>query len=251
MRRCRLLNQSLVLTFSFFLVTANALIASAQDSRGDTKDPPALEFYKGRRIAKTMHFLGAEWLTRDSREREERCSLLMTNLGLKKGMTVCDMGCGNGYYALKMARAIGDDGKVLCVDIQPEMLKFLRQRAARAKIKNIEPILSTLWDPKLPDGKVDLILLVDVYHEFSHPEHMMAAMRKALSPTGRIALVEYREEDRNVPIKPLHKMSKAQIMKEFPPNGFKLVGEFEKLPWQHVMFFGRDESFVEPEVPDR
>jgi cyclopropane fatty-acyl-phospholipid synthase-like methyltransferase len=209
--------------------------------------PPALEFYKGRRIATTMHYTGAEWLIRGNRENEERCSLLMTNLGLKRGMTVCDMGCGNGFYSLKLAKTVGPQGTVLCVDIQPEMLQLLRQRAARARIKNIEPILGGLWDPKLPAGKIDLILLVDVYHEFSHPEQMLAAMRKSLAPQGRIALVEYREEDPKVPIKPLHKMSKEQIMKEFPPNGFKLVGQFDGLPWQHVMFFGRDEAFVEPD----
>jgi hypothetical protein len=86
------------------------------------------------------------------------------------------------------------------------------------------------------------MLMVDVYHEFSHPEHMLAAIRKSLKPTGRIALAEFRAEDAAVPIKPLHKMSKAQIMKEFPPNGFKLVAEFDKLPWQHVMFFQRDDA---------
>ena len=234
----------LLVSSAFLIMFFSGFAVSAQKK---SNDPPPLEFFKGRRIAQTMHYTGAEWLIRDRREREERCSLMMTNLGLKQGMTVCDMGCGNGFYSLKMAKAIGPEGKVLCVDIQPEMLKFLRQRAARARIKNIEPILGTLWDPKLPAGKVDLILLVDVYHEFSHPEHMLAAMRKSLAPNGRIALVEYREEDPKVPILPLHKMSKKQIMKEFPPNGFKLVDEFDGLPWQHVMFFGRDESFVEPD----
>jgi ubiquinone/menaquinone biosynthesis C-methylase UbiE len=119
-------------------------------------------------------------------------------------------------------------------------LQLLKDRAAEEKITNIQPVLGTVIDPKLPEGSVDLVLLVDVYHEFSHPEQMLAAIHTSLKPTGRVALVEFRAEDPAVPIKPLHKMSKAQIMKEFPPNGFKLVEEFDKLPWQHLMFFQRD-----------
>ena len=204
--------------------------------------PPPLQVYEGRMIAQTMHFLGAEWLTRETRENEERCSLLLANLGIKTGMTVCDMGCGNGFYTLPVAKMVGPHGKVLGVDIQPEMLELLKKRAKEQHIENVVPILGTLIDPKLPAGKVDLILCVDVYHEFSHPEHMLAAMRSALAPEGMVALVEFRAEDQNVPIKPEHKMSKAQILKEWPKNGFKLVKEFDGLPWQHLMFFKRDDK---------
>jgi ubiquinone/menaquinone biosynthesis C-methylase UbiE len=219
-----------------------ALLAQQRDTATVDAIPPALTHYKGREIAQTMHYRGAPWLTRDNREQEERCSLLMTNLGIKPGMTVCDMGCGNGYYTLQMAKMVGPTGRVLAVDIQPEMLRMLKQRAAEAKLENIEPILGEVHDPRLPAGEVDLILLVDVYHEFSHPEHMLAAMREALAPGGVIVLTEYRAEDPNVPIKPLHKMSKRQILKEFIPNGYKLVKEFDRLPWQHMMFFQREES---------
>ena len=205
----------------------------------DTRLPPGLEFYKGRRIAPFMRAGGANWLIRDEREREERCSLMLANLGLKLGMTVCDMGCGNGFHALKMAKMVGPRGRVLGVDIQPKMLELLTERAMDAGIANMVPIRGTVADPKLPAGKVDLILCVDVYHEFSHPEHMLAAMRKSLAPDGVLVLVEFRGEDPQVPIKPLHKMTKQQILKELPPNGFKLVKEFDRLPWQHMMFFGR------------
>jgi ubiquinone/menaquinone biosynthesis C-methylase UbiE len=198
--------------------------------------------YKGRRIAQTMHYSGAEWLTRDNREQEERCSLMLTNLGVKRGMTICDMGCGNGFYTLQLAKMTGEMGRVYAVDIQGEMLKMLKGRAEEQGVRNITPVLSTASDPKLPKGKIDLILLVDVYHEFSHPEEMLAAMREALSPEGVCALVEFRAEDPNVPIKPEHKMTKEQIMKEWPPNGFKLVKEYDGLPWQHLMFFARDEQ---------
>ncbi len=211
-------------------------IAVAEDSA----IPLPLKEYKGREIAQTMHYLGAPWLTRESREREEDCKTMLAALHVQPGDVVCDLGCGNGFYTLKLVKLVGEKGRVLAVDIQREMLGLLKDRAAEEKVTNIEPILGTLVDPKLPDGAVDLVLLVDVYHEFSHPEQMLAAIRKSLKPTGRVALVEFRAEDPNVPIKPLHKMSKAQIMKEFPPNGFKLVEEFDKLPWQHLMFFQRD-----------
>ena len=206
------------------------------------RPPPALREYKGRRIAQTMHYTGAEWLTRDNREQEERCSLMLANLGMKQGMTVCDMGCGNGFYTLQLAKMTGDSGHVYGVDIQREMLKLLNQRADAQGVKNVTPVLGSFTDPRLPKGKIDLILLVDVYHEFSHPEQMLAAMREALSPEGVCVLVEFRAEDPNVPIKPEHKMTKAQIMKEWPPSGFKLVREFEGLPWQHMLFFGRDDT---------
>jgi ubiquinone/menaquinone biosynthesis C-methylase UbiE len=204
--------------------------------------PPPLEEYKGRVIAQTMHYTGAEWLIRDEREREERCSLMLANLGVKRGMTICDMGCGNGFYALQLAPMVGPRGRILAVDIQPQMLYLLRERMESEGVENITPILGSLHDPRLPEASVDLMLLVDVYHEFSHPEQMLAAIRRSLAPDGLVALVEFRAEDDSVPIRPEHKMSKAQIMKEFPPNGFKLVKEFDRLPWQHMMFFAKDES---------
>lgn len=212
--------------------------------------PPALKKYMGRRIAFVMSAAGgADWLIRASRQQEEDCELLLRELRLKPGMTVCDMGCGNGFYALKMAKLVGEQGQVLAVDIQPEMLRLLQARAEEQQVDNVKQILSTVVDPKLPEGKVDLILCVDVYHEFSHPEHMLQAMRKSLAPDGVIALAEYREEDPEVPIRPLHKMSKKQIMKEYEANGLKLVREFDGLPWQHLMFFGRDDRAAEDRRP--
>jgi len=211
------------------------------------RTPPALEVYKGRRIAQTMHYLGAEWLTRDEREQEERCSLMLANLGVKKGIAICDMGCGNGFYTLQLAKMVGDDGHIYGVDIQPEMLTKLNERADAQGIRNISPVLGTFTDPRLPKGKIDMILLVDVYHEFSHPEQMLAAMRDSLSPDGVCVLVEFRTEDPKVPIKPEHKMSKDQIMKEWPVNGFKLVKQFDSLPWQHMMWVARDEKGGEKE----
>jgi 2-polyprenyl-3-methyl-5-hydroxy-6-metoxy-1,4-benzoquinol methylase len=199
--------------------------------------------YMGRRIADTMGYLGAPWLIRETRELEENPSVVLEQLGIKPGMSVCDLGCGNGFYTLLMAQKVGPTGKVYAVDIQPEMLQLLSRRAAEAKIEQIDMIHSTVKDAKLPEGKVDLLLLVDVYHEFSHPEEMLASIRKSLSPEGVIALVEFRGEDPRVPIKPLHKMTKKQILKEYQANGFRLVREFDGLPIQHLMFFGIDDTW--------
>jgi cyclopropane fatty-acyl-phospholipid synthase-like methyltransferase len=207
-------------------------------SAPETPIPPAPGTYMGRRIATTMHYTGAPWLRRGSREREEGTALMLANLGVRTGMTVCDLGCGNGYYSIPLARRTGDAGRVLAVDIQPEMLDMLRAEAEKAGVANVEPILGTVVDPRLPDGVVDLVLLVDVYHEMSHPEQMLAAIRRALAPKGRVVLVEFRAEDPKVPIKPLHKMSRTQILAELEANGFALVDEFDGLPWQHMMSFG-------------
>jgi ubiquinone/menaquinone biosynthesis C-methylase UbiE len=203
------------------------------------KEPEALTEYKGRIIAKTMHFSGAPWLQRETRENEERASVMREALELKSGQTVCDLGCGDGYHTLWMAEKVGSQGKVYAVDVQKEMLQMLGRRLAEKKLENVEMIEGKFWDPLLPEARMDLILLVDVYHEFSHPEPMLTAIRKALKPDGKLVLVEFRTEDQKVPIKPEHKMSKEQMGKEIPPMGFKLVREFDELPWQHMMFYQR------------
>ncbi|MDZ4781620.1 MAG: methyltransferase domain-containing protein [Planctomycetia bacterium] len=219
------------------LVATNA--ARAQDAAVEEL-PPALTHYQGREIAQTMHYLGADWLTRESRQREEDCDRMLAALKLQPGQNVCDLGCGNGFYTLPMAALVGEMGRVFAVDIQQEMLHLLDERAKDAGHANIEPVLGSPIDPRLPEGKLDVILLVDVYHEMSHPEQMLQAMRRALQPKGRLVLVEFRLEDPEVPIKVLHKMSKEQIKKELVPHGFRLVEEYDDLPWQHMMFFEPD-----------
>ena len=240
MRRYRKLENTLIAVFFALAMTASA---PAQESTPAEKIPPARGKYLGRTIAPTMGYIGADWLIRDTREQEERPSEVIKQLDLKPGMVVCDMGCGNGFYSLTMAKLVAPEGKVLAVDIQPEMLHLLELRAKDEGVTNIEPVLSTIIDPKLPKESVDLLLMVDVYHEFSHPQLMLERIRESLKPDGLIALLEYREEDRTVPIKPLHKMSKRQIMKEYKANGFQLAKQYDDLPWQHLMFFKKDPSW--------
>ncbi len=198
--------------------------------------------YMGRTIARTMHFTGAEWLIRASRAREEASGEVMKQLNLKPGMVVGDVGSGNGYYTLKIAKVVGEEGKVYAVDIQQEMLDMLQERAREEERNNIVLTRGELQKTNLPKNTLDLVLLVDVYHEFSHPAEMLADIKASLKQDGRIALLEYRAEDPDVPIKPLHKMSKKQILKEYTANGFELVDEYDGLPWQHMMFFGKADS---------
>jgi ubiquinone/menaquinone biosynthesis C-methylase UbiE len=247
---------------SCWLLILLGLPGTADPARGDppsaspadgSRPDKALELpepkthYMGREIAQTMHFLGAPWLVRESREREENCKKLLAALPLKLGDSVCDIGCGNGYHTLRLAGRVGPDGRVYASDIQQEMLNMLMERSKARQVTNILPVLGTPVDPRLPNASLDLILAVDVYHEFAYPEEMLTALRSSLKPTGRLVLVEFRSEDLTVPIKPLHKMSQAQIMRELPANGFKLVGQFHELPWQHVLNFARDDSPL-PEV---
>jgi ubiquinone/menaquinone biosynthesis C-methylase UbiE len=214
------------------------LLAAPSRLHGEPPAPaPAPARYMGREIATTMHYTGAAWLVRESRQREEDCKRLLKDLHIQPGQVICDMGCGNGFYTLKLAQLTGKTGKVYAVDIQQQMLDMLRRRARAAALENVTLRLGTETDPHLPDGSIDLVLMVDVYHEFSQPEAMLKAIRKSLKPTGRIALVEFRAEDPKVPIKPEHKMSKQQILKEFSANGLKLTAQFDELPWQHLMFF--------------
>lgn len=254
-----------------------AEVSTARTEATDQADPPrpderARRTYMGRIVAQPMSHLGASWLIRPERNDEENALEALSELDIKPGMTVVDLGCGNGYWTLPMARecarptpprdatAVEDstsnhdaaeaeslDGQVLAVDIQPQMLQKLRQNMLRAGIENVQPILGKVDDPRLPAGQVDLVLLVDVYHEFSHPQSMLWAIRRSLKPNGVIALLEYRAEDPDVPIKPLHKMPKNQIMKEYAASNLKLVREYNDLPWQHLMFFARDDSPL-PEI---
>lgn len=228
------------------LAEQNQSTFEVRDARPDDALPPPSTHYRGREIAQTMHWKGAEWLMRETREKEENGARMLEALDVQPGWTVCDLGCGNGYHTLPLARLVGSEGRVYAVDIQPEMLDLLAERAEAVGIENIERVLGGPADPNLPAASCDLILLVDVYHELSHPERMLRAIRRALKPGGRLVLVEFRAEDPDVPIKPLHKMSKAQILAELVPNGFELVETFDELPWQHVMLFG---SNVKAEGP--
>lgn len=201
-------------------------------------DPDGIgKFYLGREIAHVMGHQGAGWLERPERVREERTDQLLRALGLKPGMVVADIGAGSGYFSFPMAAMVGPRGRVLAVDIQPEMLALIRRRMTARKVENVEPIRGTITDPKLPAAAVDLILLVDVYHEFSHPREMTEAMVRALRPGGRIVFVEYRLEDPRVPIKLVHKMSEKQVLREMAPHPLRHVRTLDILPWQHIIVF--------------
>ena len=197
------------------------------------------KFYMDREIAQVMGHQGGgwKWLERPEREKEEEPTKLLEILDFKAGQVVADIGAGSGYYSFRIADKVGPRGKVLAVDIQKEMLDLIRARMKKDKVENIEPILGTETDPKLPAGGVDLILLVDVYHEFSFPYEMTEALVKSLKPGGRLVFVEFRKEDRNVPILEVHKMTIKQVLKEMAPHPLKHVKTDKTLPWQHVIIF--------------
>lgn len=232
----------------FWLV---ALATATTLARGEDAKPPSPlyefraehspegigKFFLGREIAQVMGHEAADWLERPERQVEERPDLLMAALKVPAGATVADIGAGTGYYSWRLAQAVGPRGRVLAEDIQPEMLERLRTELARRGFTNVVPTLGTITDPKLPPNRVDLVLLVDVYHEFSAPFEMLTALTAALKPGGRIAFVEYRAEDPRVPIKLLHKMSEAQVRREAALLPLEWVETSRSLPWQHVIIF--------------
>jgi len=192
-----------------------------------------------RQIAHVMGAAGADWLVRPERESEEHPEQAIEELGLKRGMTVADIGAGVGYYTWRLAERVGPNGTVYGEDIQPEMLKGLARTVQTHHLKNVKAVLGTFEDPKLPANSVDLALLVDVYHEFSEPEKMLDHIRDALKPDGRLVLLEYRAEDPAVPILPEHKMTVQQVRAEVEPEGFHFDRTIEVLPWQHIIIFRR------------
>ena len=193
--------------------------------------------YMGRDIAGVMGWQGAAWLERDEREREERTDLLVTALQLKPGMVVADIGAGTGYLARRMAPALMPGGKVLAVDVQPEMVSLLQSMVRQSGLTQIEPSLGTEVDVKLPASSIDLAIMVDVYHELAFPYEVMASIIRALKPGGQLVFVEYRAEDPMVPIKALHKMSEVQIKREAAVHPLVWERTVGTLPWQHLVVF--------------
>jgi ubiquinone/menaquinone biosynthesis C-methylase UbiE len=191
----------------------------------------------GRETAPVMSAAGAPWLDRPERESEEQPDKALEAIGIRRGMVVADVGAGIGYMSFKMAKLVGAPGKVYANDLQPEMLEQLRERARRDKITNVETVLGTENDPKLPAGVIDLVLLVDVYHEFSQPQAMLRKIRESLKSDGRLVLLEYRKEDPRIPIRPEHKMSVPEVKAEVEPEGFQLDQVIEVLPRQHIIIF--------------
>jgi ubiquinone/menaquinone biosynthesis C-methylase UbiE len=210
--------------------------ASAQYETGPTHAGGIGKYYLGREIAQVMGHQAADWLDRPSREHEENPAALVAALELKSDQVVADVGAGTGYYSFRMAPQVA---RVLAVDIQQEMLDLLELKAKQLGIRNVQTVLGTVSDPTLPTAGVDMVLLVDVYHEFDHPIEMMTAITRSLKPGGRVVQVEFRAEDPTVPIKTLHKMSEAQARREMTSFGLTWVKTIETLPWQHVMVFTR------------
>jgi|ERR1035441_1184223 ubiquinone/menaquinone biosynthesis C-methylase UbiE len=209
------------------LILALCALAWAQDVHPIT----------GRKYAGVMSSDGAPWLTRPEREEEEQPDQALHDIGIAKGSTVADIGAGSGAITWRLAERVGPTGKVYANDIQPHMLELLRRNMAQRKIANVETVLGATDDPKLPPASVDLELLIDVYHEFSHPQEMLRHLRQSLKPGGRLVLLEYRGEDPAVPIRPEHKMTVAMVKAEVEPEGFHLDKTLETLPRQHILIF--------------
>jgi precorrin-6B methylase 2 len=190
-----------------------------------------------RQPAPVMGVAGAEWLTRPERIREEDPDRMLASLEIKPGSFVADIGAGVGYHTWRLAEIVGPAGRVIAEDIQEGMIGRLRKNITDRKLNNVDIVLGTPTDPKLPANSIDLVLMVDVYHEFSDPVTMMNRIRSALKADGRVVLVEFRKEDPRVPIQPLHKMSVEDVRSELEPLGFRFQRTLEFLPWQHILFF--------------
>ncbi len=233
---------TLVAVFAAFLVPAPAAdhpvtTTNRYELRTQHDRDGIGKFYLGREIAHVMGHQAADWLERPERDEEEHTEKLVEQLRAKPGDVVADIGCGTGYFSRRLAKKCSPGGRVLAVDIQPEMLELLTNKMAAAGITNVVPVLGTITDPNLPATSVDLAFMVDVYHELDHPFEMMQAMVKSLKPGGRVVFVEFRGEDPAVPIKRLHKMTEAQVKKEMAVLPLEWVETIGVLPRQHIIVF--------------
>jgi FkbM family methyltransferase len=235
---CLLVGGAIALFFWSRPTAASAPIVPPPPAYGSC--PPSADgigkTFMGREISQVMGHPGIGWLERTTREKEEAPTKAIALLELAPDTVVADIGAGSGYYSFRLARLL-PKGKVVAVDIQPEMLAFLKAEAAKLGVTNVQPHLGAVDDVRLPPASLDAALMVDAYHEFDHPAEMLASLRSALRSKGRIYLLEFRAEDDNVPIKPHHKMTEAQARKEFEAAGFRFVVNKPDLPWQHLLVF--------------
>ena len=204
-----------------------------------TTAAPGTHPISGRRFAGVMGWQGAEWLERSERELEEEPDKALDALGTLADLTVADLGAGSGYFTARLASRVGAKGRVFATDLQPEMLKILAARLARDNVKNVTLVQGAVDHPMLPSASIDLVLMVDVYHEFSEPQKMLRGIRDALKPGGRLVLLEYRKEDPGVPIRFEHKMSIAEAKQELEAEGFTLARTDSRLPRQHILIFSK------------
>ena len=231
------MKNSLRFTLLFFAFLQAATLSAQERYTLKSGDPNGInKWYMGRQIAQVMSHFGIEWLERQEREQEENTTQLLKNLAVQPGQVIADIGAGSGYHSSLLSKMVGN-GKVYAVDVEPEMIAFLNERIKREGKKNIIPVLSTEKTVSLPANSMDMMLLVDVYHEFSFPYEMAISMLEALKPGGKLVLVEFRAEDPNVPIKTIHKMSQQQAVKEFKAAGFTFEKNISDLPWQHCLIF--------------
>jgi predicted methyltransferase len=220
------------------LLSAFAAASQARYEYRDAHDADGVgKFYYGREIAQVMGPGGVAWLERPEREAEERSDLLVAALDVKPGQTIADLGAGSGYYTFRIAPLVQPHGKVLAIDVEPLMLDAIRERIRRDGVTNVEAIRSARTDPNLPARSVDLLFMVDVYHELEFPYETLEKVRGALKPGGRVAVIEFRAEDPRVPIKNIHKMSERQIIREMSAVGFRHLSTVRSLPLQHLVWF--------------
>ena len=214
----------------------SALAPKAPYTVGEKTRDGTGKYYMGRKIAMVMGHRAINWLERGNREDEEAPSQAIAALDLEPDDVLADIGAGSGYYSFRIAPLV-PRGKVIAVDIQPEMVAYLERKARAEGVTNIATHLGTITDTKLAPGSIDVALMVDAYHEFSHPHEMMSSICRALRSGGRVILLEYRAEDPRVPIKPLHKMTEAQVRSEMEAVGLRFVTNHRFLPWQHFLVF--------------
>ena len=233
----------LLIVLSFFSLCLSGEV-TAQTSNDYSQKEPSRDgigkIYMGREISHVMGFHGVAWLERDSREEEENTKLTISKLPINENSKVADVGAGSGFYTFRIADRV-PKGKVYAVDIQQEALNYINNKAEKQKVDNVITVLGTEKSPNLPENTLDLVIMVDVYHELAFPKEMLENIRKSLKSEGKLLLIEYRGEDPKVAIKPLHKMTVKQVKKELEANGFKLTTNGQFLNIQHFLVFEKED----------
>jgi len=179
----------------------------------------------------------------DDPERDDyqKPDQLVAALGLTPGMHVADLGAGTGYLSGRLSAAVGPGGSVLAIDAEPALVGHLRKRAEAEGLDNVTPVLASLDSPRIPPGSVDLVLILDTYHHIGDRVTYARALRSALRPGGRIAIIDWQKRELPVGPKPPHKLARAHVVAEMREAGYELADEPDLLPYQYFLVF-RPES---------
>ena len=172
-----------------------------------------------------------------SRDAWQKPDEILQALHIRAGMTVADLGAGTGYFSVRLAKAVGPEGRVLAIDVEPKLVAHLKERAEKESLPQITALLVPPDDPKLPAAGVSLVMIVDTWHHIDDRLTYLGKLAKGLAPGGRVAVVDFKKGDFPVGPPDAHKLAPEDVIREFSKAGWALAERKDDLQYQYVLSF--------------